>query len=120
MYAEVAIEYPVKSLDKSFTYLVPKEFYNTIKVGMKVTVPFGNKVLNGIVTQINDIKPDYDIKPIKSLENTECILNEEQMDIASFLQKETLCTMISAYQTMLPPALKIKTQDTNYDKYDEY
>ena len=120
MYAEVAIEYPVKSLDKSFTYLVPKEFYNTIKVGMKVTVPFGNKVLNGIVTQINDIKPDYDIKPIKSLENTECILNEEQMDIASFLQKETLCTMISAYQTMLPPALKIKTQDTNYDKYDIY
>ena len=40
MYANILIEYPVKTLDKTFTYIIPDDFKNTIKVGMKVTVPF--------------------------------------------------------------------------------
>ena len=42
MYAEVLIEYKVKSLDRSFTYEVPERLRDIIQVGMKVSVPFGN------------------------------------------------------------------------------
>ena len=31
MYANILIEYPVKSLDKSFTYLIPDKYKNEIK-----------------------------------------------------------------------------------------
>ncbi len=120
MYAQIIIEYPVKSLDKCFTYVIPKQFLDTIKIGMKVKVPFGKSILNGIVIDINNNKPDYEMKEIISLEDSENFLNEEQLSIGKYLQEETLCTLITAYQTMLPSALKIKDQKTDYNKYEEF
>ena len=37
-----------------------------------------------------------------------------------YLSENTLCTLITAYQTMLPSSLKVKRQKSNYDLYDEY
>ena len=120
MYAEVIIEYPVKSLDKFFTYQVPKKYLDIIKIGMKVKVPFGCKLLNGIVLNLTYEKPDYETKEISSLDNPNIYLNEEQMNLASFLKEQTLCTLITAYQTLLPSALKIKTQEHNYELFDTF
>ena len=52
MYAEVLIEYSAKSIDKSFTYIIPPHLEGIIKVGMKVLVPFGPNTINGFVTKI--------------------------------------------------------------------
>ena len=120
MYAEVIIEYPVKSLDKCFTYKIGQKDQETIKVGMKVVVPFGNSVVNGIVINITNDKPDYDTKEVCYIDNPEIYLNEEQMDLGKYLKEETLCTLITAYQTMLPSALKIKDQKHNYDLFDTF
>lgn len=120
MFAEVIIEYPVKSLDKYFTYKVPQKYENIIKKGQKVRVPFGKQILNGLIVNLTNNKPEYETKEIYLIENPDIYLNEEQMEIASFIKNETLCTLISAYQAMLPSALKIKTQKTNYDIFDTY
>ena len=47
MYAEVLIEYNSKAVDKTFTYIVPEALISKIKKGMKVRVPFTNKIING-------------------------------------------------------------------------
>jgi len=120
MYAEVIIEYPVKSLDKCFTYKVADKDKQIIKKGMKVVVPFGKSVINGIVLNITDQDPDYETKEICYIVNPEIYLNEEQMDLGKYLKEETLCTLITAYQAMLPSALKIKDQKHNYDLFDTY
>ena len=39
MYADVLVEYGVKSLDRTFTYKIPYELKDKLKVGMKVLVP---------------------------------------------------------------------------------
>lgn len=49
MYAYCIIEYPVKSLNKAFTYQIPSSLQNKLKVGMKVLVPFNNRQVHGIV-----------------------------------------------------------------------
>ena len=54
MYAEILIEYPTKKIDKYFTYIVPDNLKNIINIGMKVKVPFGNKIINGFVMNIDD------------------------------------------------------------------
>ncbi len=53
MYAKVVIEYPVKSLDKLFTYIVPNDI--SVFVGSKVLVPFGNQNVNGFVLELSDV-----------------------------------------------------------------
>ncbi len=122
MYAEVLIEYKVKSLDRSFTYLVPEHLKDVVKVGMKVTVPFGqgDSLINGFVTKIKYDSNLGNLKSIVSITDRELILNDELMELGHFLRDSTLCTLISAYQTMLPSSLKIKTINSNYQKYDTY
>lgn len=122
MYAEVLIEYKVKSLDRTFTYVVPEHLQNVIKVGMKVSVPFGQgySMINGFVTNIKYETNLGNLKSVGDITDTELVLNEELMALGHYLKDTTLCTLISAYQTMLPSSLKIKTISSNYQKYDVY
>ncbi len=122
MFAEVLIEYSAKSIDKTFTYKIPSDLQNEIKVGMKVTVPFNNKIINGFVTNIIDTyKEEYELKTINSIVDKYLILNKELMEMGEYLQSKTLCTKIAAYQTMLPSSLKVKDKKVkDYSKYIVY
>ena len=119
MYAEILVEYSNKSIDKTFTYIVPDNLVDTIKVGMKVLVPFGNKTINGIVLKLKKTySEEYQLKSIKDIENEEFILNKELLSLGKYLSEKTLCSKIKAYQTMLPSSLKVKNQKHSYDKYE--
>lgn len=121
MYAEVLVEYSAKAIDKTFTYLIPHSLENKIKRGMKVLVPFGNKIINGFVTGIKEVwNESYQLKEINSLVDEYLCLNEELMSLGNLLEEKTLCTKITAYQTMLPSSLKVKKQETHYAKYISY
>ena len=121
MYAEVLIEYSAKSIDKTFTYKIPKTLQGVIKVGMKVLVPFGPKTINGFVTNIiNNYQDSYELKEIVDIVDKYFCLNDELMQLGAYLQSKTLCTKITAYQTMLPSSLKVKEQKNDYSKYLTY
>ncbi len=121
MYAEVLIEYSAKAIDKTFTYIIPDRLKDKIKVGMKVLVPFGSKIINGFVTNIVDNNDAaYELKEITNIVDQYFCLNEELMGLGVYLQEKTLCTKIAAYQTMLPSSMKVKDQTTNYSKYLVY
>ena len=121
MYANVIIEYGVKSLNKTFIYKVPDALKDKISVGMKVYVPFGKTEVFGFVVELkNNNDTEYDAKEIIRIDNEELVLNKELMDVGAYLSSITLCTLITAYQTMLPSSLKIKKQEHSYDLYDEY
>ena len=121
MYAEILIEYPTKKIDKYFTYIVPENLQGIISIGMKVKVPFGNKIINGFVMNIIDnYNSEYELKEVVDVVDEELVLNKELMDLGKFIQDKTLCPLISAYQTMLPSSLKIKDNDTNYNFYKTY
>ena len=119
MYAEVLVEYPVKSLNKAFTYSVPDSFKDIIKIGMKVLVPFNKRNINGIILKLHHNKPVYKTLSIKDILNKDFYLNDEQIKIAYYLSEITLCPLISAFQTMLPPALKVNKNE-KYDLYETY
>jgi len=121
MYAEVLIEYGVKSLDKSFSYIIPEPLKDTLKIGMKVLIPFGKKTINGFVINIkNTCDDDYELKEIVDIVDKELKLNSEMLEMGRYLQEKTLCSLISAYKTMLPSSLKVKTKKHKYDLYDTY
>ena len=112
MYAEVLIEYKVKSLDRTFTYIIPEHLRGILKPGMKVTVPFGlgDGTINGFVLNIKNETDLGNLKSIIAITDIELVLNEELLKLGHFLKDTYLCTLISAYQTMLPSSLKIKTK----------
>ena len=105
MVAEVLVE--IEKLDKTFTYLIPSNL--NIQIGIRVLVPFGRQKLEGFVVAIKDEIPhEYKLKEIIEVIDDNPILNNELLKLGKYLSKKTLCTLTSAYQTMLPSALKAK------------
>ncbi len=107
MYANVIIEYGAKAVDREFTYIIPTELTNKIKVGHRVMVPFNNRDIEGFVLGIsNEYDGEYKLSEIKKLCDEEPILNKEMLYLGEEIQKNILCSKISIYQAMLPKALK--------------
>lgn len=119
MNAQVIVKYPVKSLDKVFTYKVPNKFNDKVKVGMKVVVPFNNDVITGIIIKLDNEKKDFEMKEIFNIDES-FVINDEQMHLAYYLKKTTLCPLISAFEVCLPPALKIRNEVKDFHKYETY
>ena len=118
MYIKVLIELSAFNIDKTFTYHVPNYLEENIKVGIRVLVPFNNQKLEGFVLEIiNDVLDDYEIKDILDIIDNEVILNDELLSLGKWLSNETLSTLISSYQVMLPKALKAKNGSVVNIKY---
>ena len=120
MYANILVEYGAKALDQTFTYIIPDALKDNLKVGMKVKVPFRNTLINGFVLEITNDCNNNNLKEIASITDEYFCLNKELLEIGKTLKELTLCSLIQAYQTMLPSSMKIKTIKSSYQKYDEY
>src|SRR5574344_1190782 len=106
--AEVLVELKAKGIIKTFTYNVPSVYQDKIKIGIRVLVHVGTQILEGFVLDLNNNEVDYEIKDIIELIDKEAVLTPELIDLGEFVSKKYLCNLISAYQTMLPKALKAK------------
>ena len=120
MYAEVLVQYGVKSLDHTFTYIIPESLKNELQVGMKVYVPFGNQEINGFVTKIKNETDTSDLKEIIRIVSNELKLNDELLELGKYIKDKTLCSLISAYQTMLPTSLKVNNSKETYELKKTY
>ncbi len=111
--ASVIVDVPTLQTDRPFDYAIPEEWQDFIQPGMRVIVPFGPRKLQGFVIALKD-ETDYEarLKPIIEPMDAVPVLNEELLYLGHYLAENTLCFKISAYQVMLPPALKAK-----YEKY---
>lgn len=119
LYAEVLIEYPSKTLDKTFTYIVPIELIDKIKVGMHVSVDFNNRIINGFVLKLIDkVEVEYELKSIIRIIDEDIVLTKELLDTAKYIKDKTLSPLISSIQVMYPSGLKIKDKKHNYQKYE--
>lgn len=117
MIGSVLIEYNIKSLNKEFDYLVPDKLKDKLKVGHKVLVPFGKSVVEGFVLNIHNSKQDMDYKEIIDVVNLEFYLNKELLLLGNYISNKTICNLISAYQIMLPKALKASNKTNINKKY---
>ena len=119
MYIGVLVELSNKNIDKVFTYSVPKELENKIKLGIRVVVPFGRQTLEGFVVSFIE-NVDYDTKDIIEVVDEDEILSDELLELGKIMQEQTLSTLISCYQVMLPKALKAKNGTVINKKYDTF
>lgn len=121
MIAKVLVEINNINVDKTFDYIVPFEYIENIKIGMRVKVPFASRELEGFVLDlVNNADNNYELKEIISIVDTEPILNNELLHLGQFMSKKYFSTLISCYQTMLPKALKAQNKTTINKKMIKY
>ncbi|MBC1499833.1 primosomal protein N' [Listeria weihenstephanensis] len=110
--AQVIVDVPAMQVDRAFDYLIPEAWRDIVRPGMRVSVPFGNRALQGFVVGISDVSEFAKLKEIKEMMDLAPVLNEELLELGDWIAEETLAYRITAYQAMLPAALRAK-----YEKY---
>jgi primosomal protein N' (replication factor Y) (superfamily II helicase) len=106
--ASIIVDVPVKQTDKPFDYLIPEQWQGMIEPGMRVVVPFGPRNIQGFVVEIMQSSSFEKLKEIVEPMDISPVLNQELLNLGNWLTEVTLCTKISAYQAMIPAALKAK------------
>ena len=102
-FAQVALPVPLAS---AFTYRVPDAMRERLFVGCRVEVPFGKRVLSGIVLEFaeqSSLKPSV-IKPIRDVYET--YLPQPLLKLTRWIADYYGCTVGEAAQSVLPPLLQ--------------
>ena len=105
IYAEIVINSDALEIDKPFTYEVPEELIEDIKVGQWVKVPFGikNSLVDGFILSIKeDEVSGIRIKKIKSISLLEPLLTKEDIKLVDFLKENYLCKYIDGIRLLIP------------------
>ena len=109
LYAEVIINSDAVQIDRPFTYKVRDEDNESIQVGHRVKVPFGNgnRSVEGFVIGLkcDGVENIKRIKKITCLLDKEPILSRDDLKLINFLRDKYLCKYIDGIRTIIPVGL---------------
>lgn len=96
----------------TYTFGIPVELQESIKVGCRVEVQFGpRKVYSGIVKRMHNDKPEvYEVKPIRTILDKEPIVTELQLQFWQWIASYYACTEGEVMNTSLPTNLKLVSE----------
>ena len=102
-YAEVAVNAPSAG-PRTFTYHLPPDCI--ISIGSAVWVPFGPRLLQGIVFNLTDISPVEETRPIAEVIGSQPLLSTQQIELAKWISHYYLAPYFNSASLMLPPGFE--------------
>ncbi len=104
-YAEVSVNSPIAQR-KTFSYTIPSDL--SIDVGQAVWVPFGDKLLQGIVLELTDYPSVEETKEIAGIIEPRPVLSPPHVLLARWISEHYLSPLFDAVALMLPPGFERK------------
>lgn len=110
LYAEIILNTDAVEIDRPFTYKVPTELEDKIKIGQIVKVPFGmgNKSSEGFILALRDsseLNVNFRVKNILSIVTIESVIDEKNIEMINFLRERYLCKYIDAFRLLIPTGI---------------
>ncbi len=114
-FADIIIDISHEKLDKTFQYIIPERLAERVKIGVCVSIPFGNgnRLRKGYVAKIGN-KAEYALEKLKEIADVEEKDMEAEADyiaLAAWMKEQYGSTMITALKTVLPVKRKMKSQE---------
>ncbi|MFI5134876.1 MAG: primosomal protein N', partial [Chitinophagales bacterium] len=109
LFAEVIL--PL-SLQKNYTYGIPKDFEEQVAVGKRAEIQFGQrKIYAGLIKRLHHEKPkEYKIKPIMSVLDVEPIVSATQLKFWEWMADYYLCSEGDVMNAALPAGFKLESE----------
>lgn len=115
------------SLNGTFTYHLSEIDLQQIKVGQRVSVPFGTqKLYTGIVHSIHQNAPElYKTKAIHAFLDDEPLVTQTQINFWEWMANYYMCSLGDVFRNAFPSALKLESQtfvrliNPNYETIEE-
>lgn len=111
MFAGIVISNNI--IDQTFEYYVPQKFQEYIKLGSRVKVNFGlsnNKEVMGFVVELyEETRYEGSSKEILEVLDFNPLITKEQLELAQYISKDTVCPLSRVLNMMIPNAYKLKS-----------
>jgi len=124
--AEVIVNHSVNKVDKLFDYIIPPQFTDIIKEGMRVLVPFGrgNRRLEAYIFNIrlHEAGSTGRFKEIIGPIDDEPILSSYQLNMIRWMKTKYLCKYVEAIHCLIPSGLVNKEKrfiTINHEELDK-
>jgi len=104
-YAEVSVNSPVAQR-RTFSYAIPSGL--SVDVGQAVWVPFGEKILQGIVLELSPYPAVEETREIIDVIEPHPLLSPAQVMLARWISEYYLSPLFDTVALMLPPGFKRK------------
>ncbi|KXZ39597.1 replication restart DNA helicase PriA [Alkalithermobacter thermoalcaliphilus JW-YL-7 = DSM 7308] len=111
-YAQVIVDNNSIYTDNFFTYEIPDDILDQIKIGHRVLVPFGksNKPIQGFIFDILDENEEHkNTKKIIDILDEEPLLRDVDIKIIKWMKDEYLCKFIEAIDCIYPKGYRVNT-----------
>ncbi|MEK7242534.1 MAG: primosomal protein N', partial [Planctomycetota bacterium] len=102
-YAEVVVNAP---LDKTLHYKVPDTLVPELRIGSRVRVPLGHRLVNGYCVGFPDAPVAMELKEIKEVLDHQPLLGEKMLRLTREIARYYRCTWGEAMEAALPAAVK--------------
>jgi primosomal protein N' (replication factor Y) len=108
VFADVIIPVAVPNL---FTYRVPREYAESIRIGARIIVQFGKtKVVTAVVAHLHNKPPEkYQAKYVLELLDDVPLVTPQQIELFRWISEYYMCTIGEVLNIALPSGLKISS-----------
>jgi primosomal protein N' (replication factor Y) len=104
-YAEVSVNSPIAQR-RTFSYAIPSGL--SIEVGQAVWVPFGDKLLQGVVLELSKYPSIDETREITGIIEPRPLLSTSRVLLARWISEYYLSPLFDAVALMLPPGFERK------------
>ena len=117
MFAEVALSI---STFQSFTYKIPSDLIHISRIGSRVKVQLGNRLVYGVITALNENTTyEGDIKPVSEIIDDGPILTKELWDLIHWISYYYVTPIGKVFNTVLPVSIS-KNYSPQLNWYAKY
>lgn len=108
LFADILLPLPIKG---TFTYRIPYDLNDFVKVGQRVAVQFGRKkIYAGLITNLHTNVPKYIAKYILHLLDDVAVVNEIQFKFWQWISDYYLSSLGEVMNAALPSAFKLASE----------
>jgi primosomal protein N' (replication factor Y) len=99
---------PGRALSQLFTYHVPEPLQSALRVGAQVLVPFGPRIVVGVVARLRDDTDRQDLKDVEAVLEDVPVLPDEAFPLARWMADRYLCQLGDALRAFLPEGMNYR------------
>jgi len=97
-------------LTRAFHYHIPESLRGKLQPGHLVWVPFGPRILQGVIVALDERSPVEKTRPVEQLADPEPVLPDTHLRLARWIAEYYLAPLHRVLEAMLPPGV---TQDVD-------
>ncbi|MEI6342235.1 MAG: primosomal protein N' [Verrucomicrobiota bacterium] len=103
MIARVTLEVSIR---KEFDYAIPEGLAGHVEVGTRVKVPFGPRIVTGLVTALVEASPHTNLRSIDSIVGVPGVVTPRVLDLARWIASYYCCPVEVALKSVLPDSVR--------------